>query len=142
MDSTIKSLQMVRAALLGSVLVYAAIGEFVPHGNEQPLKVLFFAFSGIAITMVLITFVVRRMFIAAAESGMAGPTPDPAILHRWRGGYMVSFAFSEAVALLGFALRLLGFTLSQVAPFYVVGFFLLVFFGPRRPPREFPAATS
>jgi hypothetical protein len=30
-------------------------------------------------------------------------------------------------------LRFMGFTLSEVAPFYVVGFALILLFGPRRP---------
>jgi hypothetical protein len=33
----------------------------------------------------------------------------------------------------GLVLRLIGFSLSQVASFYIAGFILLLFFGPRRP---------
>jgi F0F1-type ATP synthase membrane subunit c/vacuolar-type H+-ATPase subunit K len=38
----------------------------------------------------------------------------------------------ETLALFGFVLRFMGFTLSEVAPFYVVGFALMLLFGPRR----------
>jgi hypothetical protein len=40
---------------------------------------------------------------------------------------------SESIAIFGLVLRILGFSLSQVASFYISGFILLLFFGPRRP---------
>jgi hypothetical protein len=48
-----------------------------------------------------------------------------------RLGQIMTFALSEAIALLGFVLRLVGFSLSQVAPFYLAGILLRPFFNPR-----------
>jgi hypothetical protein len=45
----------------------------------------------------------------------------------------MTYALSEAIAIFGLVLRLIGFSLSQVAYFYIAGFILLLFFGPRRP---------
>jgi hypothetical protein len=39
----------------------------------------------------------------------------------------------EALALLGLVLRFMGFRFEQSLPFYVGGFILLFFFGPREP---------
>ncbi len=142
MNSAIKSLQMVRVALLASIVLYAVVGELVAQGKERPQNIVFFVFTALAVVMVIVSFMVRKMLIARAEAGIAAEAESSHALHRWRGGYMVSFAFSEAIALLGFVLRALGFTLSQVAPFYIVGFFLLLFFGPRRPTQEMPTVTS
>lgn len=143
MDSTFKSLRIVRLALLASIVLYAVLGEIFAPGNNAPHKVVFFAFTAIAVLMVLVSFIVRRLLIARVESEMKAAAGDQSMLHRWRGGYFVSFAFSEAIALLGFILRMLNFSLSQVAPFYIVGFFLLIFFSPRRPAQqESRAATS
>jgi hypothetical protein len=142
MNSAIKSLKMIRVALLTSIVLYVVIGEVMPHAAVRPQNVFFMMFTGVAVVMVIAGFMVRRLMIAPAEKEVATSAQASVFLHRWRGGYIVTFAFSEAIALLGFVLRTLDFTLSQVAPFYIVGFALLVFFGPRYPAVEFPAATS
>jgi hypothetical protein len=48
----------------------------------------------------------------------------------------MTYALSEAIAIFGLVLRLIGFSLSQVWSFYIAGIILLLFFGPRRPVRE------
>jgi len=58
---------------------------------------------------------------------------DAATLSRWRAGHIMTYALSEAIAIFGLVLRIIGFSLSQVASFYIAGFILLLFFGPRRP---------
>jgi hypothetical protein len=45
----------------------------------------------------------------------------------------MTYALSEAIAIFGLLLRFIGFSFSHVASFYVAGFILLLFFGPRRP---------
>jgi F0F1-type ATP synthase membrane subunit c/vacuolar-type H+-ATPase subunit K len=89
-----------------------------------------FAIAGVA--MVLSTFAVRMLLVKKAENSLAQDPANQALLHRWRGGYIVSYAFSEIVAVFGFVLRLLGFTLSQVASFYFAGLLLLLFMRPRK----------
>ena len=89
-----------------------------------------FAIAGVA--MVLSTFAVRMLLVKKAENSLAQDPANQALLHRWRGGYIVSYAFSEIVAVFGFVLRLLGFTLSQVTSFYVAGLLLLLFMRPRK----------
>jgi hypothetical protein len=54
-------------------------------------------------------------------------------LYLWRLGQIATFAISETVAMFGFTLRILGFSFPLVAPFYLAGIVLLLFFSPRPP---------
>jgi len=75
--------------------------------------------------------VVRRIMLKSAESMLAENRENPAALYRWRASYMATYALSEAVVLYGVVLRFLGLEFSQVAPFFVAGFILMLFFGAR-----------
>jgi hypothetical protein len=77
-------------------------------------------------------FFLRRLTVRRAEPALAGPSIDSTTLARWRAGIIVTLALSELIALYGFVLRMIGFSLSEVAPFYVAGFTLMLFLGPRK----------
>jgi hypothetical protein len=94
---------------------------------------LFYALSLATITIVGVILVVRRTLVLQSAATLATRPNDVATLNRWRAGYVMTYALSEAIAMFGLVLRLIGFTLSQVASFYIAGFILLLFFGPRRP---------
>jgi hypothetical protein len=137
MDAAIKILQTVRFALMLSVVLYVFVGETVaPNARTAPNSAFYFAITLVAIVMVGMIVVTRRLLVRRSEELLAAEPSDSAALMRWRAGYIVTYAMSEALALLGFVLRILGFTLSQVAPFYIAGFALMLFFGPRRPFNE------
>jgi hypothetical protein len=130
-----KIVQLIRIALLVSIALYVIIGE---RGGQisvaPPSRNLYFAITLVAITTVGMVFAVRRIFVLRSEATLAAQPEDSVALNRWRVGYIISYVLSETVALFGLVLRIQGgFTLSQVAPFYLVGFVLILLFGPRRP---------
>jgi F0F1-type ATP synthase membrane subunit c/vacuolar-type H+-ATPase subunit K len=137
MEPARKTVQMIRIALLVSIALYVLIGERVGQTMVRaPNRNLYFVLTLVAITTVGMMFAVRRLFVLRAEATLAAQPEDTAALNRWRSGYIITYALSEAVAVFGLVLRILGCTLSQVAPFYLVGFVLMLLFGPRRPSRE------
>jgi hypothetical protein len=69
--------------------------------------------------------------LKSAESMLAKNRENPAGLYRWRVSYMATYALSEAVVLYGVVLRFMGLEFTQVAPFFIAGFILMLFFGPR-----------
>jgi hypothetical protein len=97
-------------------------------GNLQ----LFRLITGLAIADVLVMFVLRRQFVIKAEEVLASNPEDAIALQRWRTGHLVTWCFSEAVALFGVVLHFQGFTFKQVAPFFFAGFVLILSFSPRR----------
>jgi hypothetical protein len=136
MESAIKVIRAIQIALLVSVVLYVAVGEKVGSVPRLNNPVVFYVLSLVTITIVGVILVVRRTLVLQSAAALAARPNDPATLSRWRAGHIMTFGLSEAIACFGFALRIMGFSLSQVASFYIAGFILLLFFGPRRPERE------
>jgi hypothetical protein len=136
MESAIRVIRAVQIAMLISVLLYVAVGEKVGSVPKLNNPVVFYVLSLVTITIVGVILVVRRTLVLQSAASLATRPNDVATLNRWRAGHIMTYALSEAIAIFGFALRIMGFTLSQVASFYIAGFILLLFFGPRRPVSE------
>jgi hypothetical protein len=132
MEPARKVLQIVRIFMLVSIVCFAFIGERVGQ-SAAPDRNVYFAITLVAITTVGIIFAVRRLFVSRSEATLVPEPENAAALNRWRTGHLVIYALSESVALFGLVLRILGFNLSEVMPFYLAGFALMLLFGPRRP---------
>jgi hypothetical protein len=133
MEPQRKLLQTVRIALLVSIALYVFIGERIEQSRSGvPDRNFYFAITLFAITTVGMIFAVWRMFVLRSEATLADQPDDAAALKRWRTGHIFTYALCEIVALFGFVLRFMGFTLSEVVPFYIVGIALMLLFSPRR----------
>ncbi|MGA8489957.1 MAG: hypothetical protein WB711_06010 [Terriglobales bacterium] len=126
-------LQAVRIALLVSIALYVFVGERLGQKTPAvPDRNFYFAITLIAITIVGMTFAVWRLFVLRSEAILGDQPDNPAAMKRRRTGYLFTYTLCETVALFGFVLRFMGFALSEIAPFYIVGFALLLLFAPRR----------
>lgn len=133
MENAIKIIRAIQIAMLLSVAIFVLAGEMVGSIPRLSDPTLFYALSLATITIVGVILVVRRTLVLQSAETLATRPNDVATLNRWRAGYVMTYALSEAIAMFGLVLRLIGFSLSQVASFYIAGFILLLFFGPRRP---------
>jgi hypothetical protein len=133
MENAIKIVRLIQIAMLLSVGMFVVAGEMVGSIPKLSNPTLFYALSLATITIVGVILVVRRTLVLQSAVTLAARPNDAATLNRWRAGYVMTYALSEAIAMFGLVLRLIGFSLSQVASFYIAGFILLLFFGPRRP---------
>jgi hypothetical protein len=133
MEGSVKLLRVLQVVMLAGILLYVAVGEAMGSVSRISNTTMFYALSMVTITMVGVILVVRRTLVTQSAVALATRPADAAALGRWRAGYVMTYALSEAIALFGLVLRLTGFSLSQVASFYIAGFILLLFFGPRRP---------
>ncbi|MGO9650440.1 membrane hypothetical protein [Candidatus Sulfotelmatobacter sp. SbA7] len=132
-----KIVEILRIAMLGSIVLFVLVGEIAARTLAvAPASDLYFAITLVAIVVVVMISAVRRWFVLKAEATLAVQPADAAALARCSAGYIVTYAMCEAVALFGLVLRLNGFTLSQVAPFYAIGLVLMLFFAPHRPLNE------
>src|SRR6185437_5799901 len=133
MNSSLRYVRTVHTLLLCSIALYVLVGEEVVRTRPRiaPGASMYYIFTIAGVAMVLSAFAVRMLLVKKTERRLLQDPSNAALLHRWRGAYIVSYAFSEIVAVFGFALRLLGFTLSQVASFYAAGLLLLLFMRPR-----------
>ena len=119
--------------MLVSIGLYAFVTERFGPPPKESTPGFFYAITVMAVAMIGAIFVTRRILVTRSENTLAASPEDLAALIRWRLGYIVTFALSEAVALYGLVLRFVGFNFSQVVPFFLAGFILMLFFGPRRP---------
>jgi hypothetical protein len=133
MESAIRVVRAIQIAMLISVGLYVLVGEGVKSVPGLNNPVLFYVLSLVTITIVGVILVVRRTLVLQSAVALALRPNDAATLGRWRAGHILTYALSEAIAIFGLVLRIVGFSLSQVASFYIAGFILLLFFGPRRP---------
>jgi hypothetical protein len=121
--------------MLGSILLFAVVGEVVRLPARTADPSLNYIFSTVAVAIVGVIFVVRRTLVLRSAENLAAHPEDLPTLNHWRNGYIVTYALCEALALFGLVLRFTGFKLEQCLPFYGGGFVLLFFFGPREPVR-------
>jgi hypothetical protein len=132
MEPARKILQIVRVLMLVSIVCYAIIGQRLGQ-SARPDRNVYFAITLVAITTVGIIFAVRRLFVLRSEATLVSQPENAEALTSWRTGHLAIYALSESVALFGLVLRILGFNLSEVTPFYLAGFALILLFGPRAP---------
>lgn len=131
MEVARRVLQVIRFAFLASIALYAYLVGSVPS-HATPTPVIFLPVSLVAVTLLIGVLVTRRMFLARTEKILAVNPEDREALARWRMGYVVAYALSEAIVLFGVMLHFLGFSLPQVAPFFLAGFVLILFLAPSR----------
>jgi hypothetical protein len=133
MRGTIRTLRLVQWAMLGSILLYAVVGEVLGFRGRavDPSLSYFFTTAGVALVGVI--FVVRRTLVLRSAESLASHPDDSLTLSHWRSGYIATYALCEALALFGLILRFMGCNLQQSLPFYLGGFVLLFFFGPQKP---------
>ena len=132
MESSLKLLRTVQVAMLISIGLYAFIAQgYGPAPREVSLAFIY-TMAALAIFVIGPILVVRGIIVKPAERALQENPENAVALNRWRAGYIVTFALSEAVALYGVVLRFAGVRFLQVVPFFVAGFILMLFFGPRR----------
>jgi hypothetical protein len=133
MPGALKTLRAVQWTMLGSIVVCAVIGEVLGPSVRAVDPSLSYVFSTAAVAVVGMIFVVRRTLVIRSAKGLAAHPDDPITLRHWKSGYLTTYGLCECLALFGVALRFLGFNFQQSLLYYIGGFVLLFFFGPREP---------
>jgi cytochrome b561 len=133
MRGTIRTLRVLQWAMLGSILVYAVVGEFVSFRATAADPSLSYVFTTAGVAIVGVVFVVRRTLVVRSAENLVSHPDDSLTLNHWKSGYIATYALCDVLGLFGLVLRFMGFNFEQCLPFYVGGFVLLFFFGPREP---------
>jgi hypothetical protein len=123
----------VQWALLASVAVYAILAAVVRPMARGVDPSISYVFSTLGVAIVGMIFVVRRTLVLRSAESLASHPDDALALGHWKSGYFATYALSEALALFGLILRFMGCNFERSLPFYIGGFALLFFFGPKKP---------
>jgi len=120
--------------MLISVFLYIWVAEKVLRHNQQtPDRVFTTSIGVLAATIFVAAIVVRIKIVQPALDLLQTKPGDKQPLVRWRSGSIISFVLAETVMMFGVALRAVGVTLAQSAPFYLAAIALMLFLRPRRP---------
>ena len=133
MRGTLRTLRIVQWTMLGSILLFAVVGELLGSRARAVDPSLSYFFSTASVAMVGVIFVVRRTLVLRSAENLAAHPDDALTLRHWKSGYIATYALCEALALFGLIQRFMGFHFQQSLLFYIGGFVLLFFFGPRAP---------
>jgi hypothetical protein len=129
----LKMLRSVQWAMLGSILLYAALGVIIHPGARMVDPAVSYLFTTLGVAIVGAIFVVRRTLVFRAEGSLVTQPDDKLSLDHWKTGYIVTYSLCEALALFGLVERFLGSNVQQSVPYYIGGFVLMFFFRPRPP---------
>ncbi len=141
MEATRKFINRVRFMLAGAAVLYGLMVFRIPS-SATAKPVVIQALAVLAVFLVILIFVMRRLQVLPAEAILAKQPQDVKALARWRGGYMVTYTLCISIILYGVVLHFLGFRLPQIAPFFLAGFVLILFYGPRVVPSDASAPMS
>ena len=130
--TSLKRLQTIRFALLGSIVLYFLISLYSPVRSEGSPQM----FGILALTSVVIAaavLVLRGKVLGPSATLAATQPEDATTMSLWRTAHIIMWALCEVIAMYGLLLRYLGSPVAYAAPFFASGFVLILLLGPRRP---------
>lgn len=133
MIGALKTLRAVQWAMLGSIVLYAIVGQFLGPVSRGVDTTLSYLFATLSVAIVGAIFVVRRTLVLRAGETLASRPDDSLSLNHWRTGYIATYVLCESLALFGLILRFRGSPVEASVYYYLGGFILLLLFWPRKP---------
>lgn len=130
LKDALQTLRVLHGVFCLTIVVFLLVYLLKPPQNEVSSTTV----AAIAIVAIGDLFLGRRFrdfFITPALAALRKNLQDRSAINRWYVGNVLSFCFAEAIALLGLLLRLLGAEWKVAAPFFVVGFLVLLVYFPR-----------
>ena len=144
-DKGMKTIWVIWAAMLGSLLIYVIIchqlgeGLMGAEGDELPIGLLRKIFFGVTAAELIITYYLRR-FMLKGRSSASGSTivkgsvamSQPPFVGQYTSVVIISLAFSESIGIYGLVLFLLGDSFQTLYTFIGISALTMVFYRPRR----------
>lgn len=130
MQAARKFIQTIRLFLAGAVVMYAFLAQRLPS-NTIAKPILLRGLTAVAVSIVLVIFVLQRVQVRPVESMLEKQPQDPKALLSWRKGYIITYCLSLSIALYGLILHFFGFSTFNIAPFFIAALALILFFGPK-----------
>jgi hypothetical protein len=133
MDSTLRTLRVIYAAFLGSVIVFFLAGEVVNPPRSNELDIMLFPLSFIGIATLGLGVYLRKSTLGPARDALRLHPDDVGAVAAWRRGNVLAFVFAESVAMFGLMVRFVTGSRELAWPFLIAGGVALVLWAPKRP---------
>jgi hypothetical protein len=133
LDAIMRELRIFFATFVVSVVAFAVVGEVVPTERNTDLDIMLFPLAFVAMSALGLGVYLRRSALEPAREALRRNPEDAPAMEAWRRGHVLSFVFSESVALFGLVVRLVTGSREYALPFFVAGVAALIVWAPRRP---------
>jgi hypothetical protein len=144
-DKGMRTLWVIWAAMLGSLLMYVfichqpGVGFKGVGGSDFPIGLLRNIFFGAGAAAWLMAFFMRRSMLSV-RAGISKPKPvermvkwdAPPCIAKYATAVIVSLALSESIGIYGFVLFLLGGVFKTLYTFIGISALAMVFYRPKR----------
>jgi hypothetical protein len=132
-ESSLRFVRLLHGIIFLTMLLYPAAGERMPHGpGLAPLSPMFLGITALALAALAIAAAVRLKTVQPALELLHSQSNDASVLSRWKRGAVWVRVFLEMVVLCGLVLRVMGSSLPQVLPFYLIPIILMLVWWPRQ----------
>lgn len=132
-EQRFRATRLIAIALLATIPLYALVGEMAgpaQPGDYATFRLVLFVVSA---TVGLMGFQLRARMIPAAEDTLRRAPNDETAAQRWVAAHVVALGMAEVIGVCGLALRIVGGTLVESLPFYIIAMGLMLAWIPRRP---------
>lgn len=136
-DQALRSIRIVHLVMIASSITLVTMGELL--GNSQagpedsPIATIQLAMFVVVLANLGFVALYRSRWVSPAVDALRVRPDDEERWNRWRVGNLLCLVTCETFVLFGFFLRMVGGTILHSAPFYAIGFVLLLLFTPRNP---------
>jgi hypothetical protein len=132
-DRAYKTARIIYAAMFVYVFVVIGLVEIKLRPATKDVTAIFPAILSVAAICMIAALVIRSRIVGPALDQLRQDTTGSASARKWFAGSLVTFCLADAVALFGFALRMIGAGRARCSLFYIVAIAGLVIFIPQRP---------
>ena len=116
-----------------TVVLYVYMMHIVQRTAATVSPMIFWSLAGMAAFGWCAAYSLRIRKLAPIVSRLQAAPDDASAVARWRSWSIVSVTMLESIVLFGFAVYMLGGTISQVAPFVVIAFVTMILWFPKHP---------
>jgi len=132
-EQQFRAVRLIAMAMLVTIPLYAVVGEIAGPAQPGDFAIYRLVFFVVSATAGLMGFQLRARMISDTEDILRRTPDDEAAAQRWAGAHIAASGMAEVIGVCGLALRLVGGTLLESLPFYVIAMGLMLAWMPRRP---------
>lgn len=133
MESTMRTLRILHVTFILTIILFAAVGEFLAPPRNKDLDIMLFPLSFVALADLGIGVFLRKSSLDPARETLRLNPSDAAAIEAWRRGHIISFVFAESIGMFGLMIRLVTGSREFALPFFVAGMAALILWAPRPP---------
>jgi hypothetical protein len=126
-----------RLCFIAASLMFVFVAFKVPSKASAPPQPAFVVIiSAVALTSLVLGFVLPGFLARAARGGQAGAPPSVSPIQRWFSGCVLSLAFFESCYLFALVLHFVGAPVLIVESLFAAGILATVLWSPGAPPAD------